>query len=340
LIENNAASGVAFYRTGSGKLETVRARREVVLSAGAVGSAQLLLLSGVGPRSDLEKVGVEVKKDMPGVGENLQDHLLSAETWESFEKFTIEASDVGIKNVIEWKLWKTGILTTGGIEVNGFIKTEPELKAPDIQLHFLSLLPTPDVEKQTWIDKGSTFGMFDRDHDDEVANFPSRGFGIASTLLHPASRGNIKLFSNNPFDYPFINTNYLSDPRDMKAIVEGLKFARRMIHGTNTFKGKVKRTISDYTIPYPLDSDEYLIERVKRSVATVYHPVGTCKMGPSNDPMAVVDPQLRVYGIARLRVVDASVMPTLTSGNTHVPTIMIAEKAADIIKQQYASAAL
>jgi len=281
-----------------------------------------------------------VEKDLAGVGKNLQDHVTVAESWETHEKLTPRFSDLGIKSILQYKIWKTGLLQFGGLEVQAFIKSCPEYKAPDLQIAFISTLPIPDIEKKIWIDKGSVFGMFNSDHNQDAQNFPEKGFGIAVILLHPESKGQIKLFSKNPLDPPIITPNYLTSPKDINSLVAGLKFSRRIVNETNTFKGKIKRTISDYTIPYPLDSPQYLAERIRLSAATAYHPVGTCKMGPSGDPMAVVDPELKVYGIERLRVVDASVMPTLTSGNTHVPTIMIAEKAADMIKALYGNAAL
>jgi len=259
-----------------------------------------------------------------------------AESWETYDKLAFGEEDFGMKDLLEYKLQGSGKLTTCSLEVNAFINTEDFSPIPDVQIHFVSALVSPDRTEKKWIDKGSCFGMFDNDNQDDIANFPKNGMTIGTTLLHPESKGRIQLFSNNPLDPPIITTGFLTSPKDRKVLVEGMKFCRRIVD-TETFKGIVKRPISDRAVPHPLESEEYLYERVKKSAATLYHPVGTCKMGPSNDRMAVVDPSLKVYGTQHLRVVDASIMPTITSGNTNIPVVMIAEKVADMIKTEHSN---
>jgi choline dehydrogenase len=305
VIENGRAVGVAYL--ANGKLETIHANREVLLCGGAINSPQLLMLSGIGPATHLKELGIEVVEDLPGVGENLQDHLAAGAAYHSTQPVSLaDAQKPG--NLINYLLFKKGPFTSTIAEAGAFIKTDASAPAPDIQYHFA---PT-----------------FFKNHGFEPVE--GHGFTIAPTLLHPTSRGRILLRSSDPSAHALIHANYFSTEEDVQVMLAGLKIAHEIAHtrafapylGAELEPGTWKRT------------DSEAIQVLRESSETLYHPAGTCKMG--NDEMAVVDAQLRVRGIEGLRVIDASIMPTVIGGNTNAPTIMIAEKAADMIKQPVA----
>lgn len=309
LIEQGRAVGVRLRVAGDEEQE-LRARREVILSAGAFQSPQLLMLSGIGPRAELERHGIPLVQELPGVGENLQDHLeVIIETRErsrlalSFHPSSLLRS---LWALLLFLFARRGSLTSNGPEAGGFFRSTPEEPRPDLQWHFG---PFPNL----------SHGLNLRPM--------LRGYGYIAYLyeLRPRSRGRVGLHSPDPLAPPRIDPNYLAEDGDVRKLVAGLRRTREVL-AQPAFAPHRGEELSPGAA---LQTDAELAEWVRRNAETTYHPVGTCKMGV--DAMAVVDPQLRVRGIAGLRVVDASVMPTLVGSNTNAPTTMIAEKAADLI---------
>jgi choline dehydrogenase-like flavoprotein len=301
LFEGKRAALVSFqHRDGSAQ---ERAQREIILCAGAIGSPQLLMLSGIGPADHLRTLDIPVLCDLPGVGANLQDHPAVAVAFECNQPVSLASAET-LPNLLRYMSFKTGPLTSNVGEGGGFVKTSPSLDAPDLQYHF-----APGY----FIEHG--FQQI-KDH----------AFTFGPTLVHPQSRGRLALRSSNPLDAPRIQANYFADTRDLQRMLEGVKLARSLA-ATGPLAKYAKREL----LPGPAARDDAALrEHIARYAETLYHPVGTCKMG--NDPSAVVDSELRVRGVEGLRVVDASVMPTVPGGNTNAPTIMIAERAADLIK--------
>ncbi len=296
LFEGTHVVGVEYVQDSVP--DQVRVNREVILCGGTINSPHLLMLSGIGPADHLKALGIAVVVDLPGVGQNLQDHLLVGVAYGCTQPITL-ASAGTIGNIVKYMLFKKGPLTSNMVEAGGFIRTRLDLPTPDLQLHFAPGF-TPDPERE--------------------------GFTFGPTLLRPQSRGRITLRSNDPFEPPAIQPNYLASEADLQLLVEGVKLARRLANtkAFNRFRGA-----EAYPGPQ-VQSNEAISDFIRNKADTVWHPVGTCKMG--NDSMAVVDARLRVHGIEGLRVVDASIMPNIVSGNTNAPTIMIAEKAADLIR--------
>ncbi|MDI1261102.1 choline dehydrogenase [Aquabacterium sp.] len=305
------AAGVVYQRQG--QIHTLRARHEVILSAGALQSPQLLMLSGIGPGQHLQSHGITPQVDLPGVGQNLQDHLDVMVVHQGKRALSRGFTPQNILGG-PWGLYQLlargqGMLTNNGAEGCGFLKSSPSEPIPDLQLHFMPARI--------------------RDHGRDLRFMMGQGFSMHVCDLHPKSRGQITLKDKNPASYPSIQANYLSHPDDLAKMVLGIKQVRR-IFAAPAFNADRGIELA----PGPqATTDEQLAEHVRQHAETIYHPVGTCKMGSfALDPMAVVDDQLRVRGVRGLRVVDASIMPTLVGGNTNAPTIMIAEKASDLIK--------
>src|SRR4051794_24306599 len=301
-LDGRRVTGVRYKRRLGGE-KSVAARREVILSAGAFGSPQLLLLSGIGPADELRAAGVPVRHELPGVGRNLQDHPFLTMMWEMSDTHSLYKADAP-KNLAEWVLRRSGPLSSTVAESVAFVRTRPGLPAADIQFH-----------------AGAAY--FER-HGEE--DFDGHAFVIAPTLLTPKARGSVSLRSADPSEAPRIVVNALSHPDDVASMVAGMKLARKVVE-TEPLARKIVRALK------PGDdvvTDEDYVEHLRRRVELIYHPVGTCRMG--QDDLAVVDPETRVRGLEGLRVVDASVMPVITGGNTNAPTMMIAEKAADHIR--------
>lgn len=309
VIQQDQAKGV-LYKKGSSLIE-VKASEEVIVCAGAIQSPQLLMLSGIGDREELKNQGIELKVELPGVGKNLQDHLFfgvgaSANQQSGLNHYI---PPIGQLKGLASYLWKkTGPFACSPLESVAFLNIDKPQDPVNFQLHFTPLNFGPDYD----------YDIYD------INSLPKQdGFSILPTLLHPKSRGYIGLRSSHAGDAPIIQPNFLSEEADLAILVKGAKLGLELIKHSS---------LSQFTheIVAPLDETESgLTEHIKRSVETVYHPVGTCKMG--TDDMAVVDSDLRVRGISSLRVVDASIMPTIISGNTNAPCFMIAEKAADLI---------
>ncbi|HRE42853.1 MAG TPA: choline dehydrogenase [Terricaulis sp.] len=304
LFEGKKAIGVE-YAAGRGKpAQKVFAGREVILSGGAFQSPHLLLLSGVGPAEDLRARGIEVVADAPEVGKNLQDHLDVSLIWECTKPITAYSITKGLKKPavgIQWILSKQGAGRTNHLQAGAFLKSRGELDAPDIQLHFVNGVMIEHAKVQA-----------DRD-----------GFTIHSCQLRPESRGQVFLKSADAFDHPGIDPNYLASETDRRVLRDSVRMVRDIIgqDALKLFRGPEMR-------PGPnINTDSEIDDWIRRAAETIYHPVGTVRMGV--DAKAPVDPQLRVRGVEGLRVIDASVMPTLIGGNTNAPTIMIAEKLAD-----------
>ena len=301
LFEQRRCVGVAYLRDG--QPQQAQVRREVLLCAGAINSPQMLLLSGIGPAADLQMLGLPVTQDLPGVGQNLQDHLAAGVLYACTQPVSLAGAET-LANLLSYLLLKRGPFTTNVTEAGAFLKTRPELPAPDIQVIFL---PVAVIEHG-------------------LVRPESHGFTIGLTRLRPQSRGFITLRSPDPLEPPAIQPQYLMSESDLQALVEGISLCRKVAQAAAfaPFRG-----MELYPGP-EVQGDAAMTDYVRETALTGDHPVGTCKMG--SDPLAVVDAELRVHGLEGLRVVDASIMPTIVSGNTNAPTIMIAEKAADVIK--------
>ncbi|WP_419320385.1 GMC family oxidoreductase [Caulobacter sp. ErkDOM-E] len=313
IFEGKRAAGVEFVQNGVKR--TAKARAEVILAGGAINSPQLLELSGIGNGELLRQRGIAVVCDLPGVGENLQDHYLTGVRYRlKAGAPSINAMSKGAQlagQALKYVLFRKGLLTLSAAHVAAFCKSRPDLAGPDIQFHILPA--TMDLDK-----------LFN-EQKMELEDAP--GMTIAPCQLRPESRGSIHIKSADPSQYPAIVANYLADPLDQEVAIAGLKWARKIGE-----QPAIAKYVEQEMNPGPgFESDEMLLEYAKASGSTLYHPVGTCAMG--SGPMAVVDAQLRVRGVDGLRVVDASIMPRLVSGNTNAPTIMIGEKGAAMILQ-------
>ncbi len=305
VIKDGWATGVAYRRKGADHL--AKARREVILSAGAFGSPKLLMLSGIGPVDELQAHGVSVVQELPGVGQNLQDHLDYIISYKSKRRDVIGLNPIGLTQLaragLKWRKSGEGMFTTPFAEGGAFIRSDPAQGRPDLQLHFV-------------------VGIVDQ-HMRKI--HLAHGFSCHVCVLRPQSRGRVGLSDANPASPPRIDPAFLSDPADLQALVRGARIMDDLLKAEPLTPWRGKRL-------YPVDGTDAGYEADIRTRAdTIYHPVGTCRMG--RDDMAVVDPDLQVRGVAGLRVVDASVMPRLVGGNTNAPTIMIAEKAADMIRR-------
>jgi choline dehydrogenase-like flavoprotein len=301
-LEGTRATGVR-YRDKKGREQVASASREIVLSAGAYGSPQLLMLSGIGPADHLREVGVPIVHELDGVGQNLHDHPFLVCIFESKVGGSLLDAEHP-RFLAEYALRKTGPLTSSVAEAFAFVRTRPGLPAPDVQYHFAP--------------------AFFSQHGAETHD--RHAFTVGPTLISPKSRGWVQLRSADPLAAPRINPNALSDPDDMAAMVEGVKIARRIV-AQEPLASATAREI----YPGPdVQSDSEIEADIRRRVELIYHPVGTCRIGI--DDGAVVDPDLRVRGIEGLRVADASVMPVIPGGNTNAPTIMVGERAADLIR--------
>lgn len=314
IIEDGAAVGVEVL-TNDSNSERINCNKEVLLCAGAIQSPQLLMLSGIGDQVALRMHGIDVVKHLPGVGKNLQDHVWSGVSGLS----TIPTGNSLIKPwnmfkaLLQYQLFKTGPLGNSPLEANAFLKSEPALTRPDIQLHFAPIGIADDYS--TDIYRLETFAKKD-------------GFGILAILIRPESRGYIALNSANPKEAPLIQPNLLSSPKDKDILLKALKQSISIVNSVS-FKAICPDGVAFPSLPA---SDEALLEHILKSLETLYHPVGTCKMGV--DAMSVVDASLQVIGIRKLRVADASIMPTIVSGNTNAAVIMIGEKAAEMVLGQ------
>lgn len=313
-VDGQARAVGVEYRAdaGHGSVQTLRLKPggEVLLSAGAFGSPQLLMLSGIGPAEHLRAHGIGVVRDLPGVGENLHDHpdvvmVVNAPKVTDLFGLSWPGTVNTARAIMEWRSTRTGMLTSNFAEAGGFIKSAPEEAIPDLQLHFV-------VGKLVDHGRKTVLG---------------HGYSCHVCLLRPKSRGTLRLAGPDPQAAPLIDPAFLQDPDDTARLVRGFKRVRELMQqpalashgGTESAASSGAR------------SDEQIERFIRQHADTIYHPVGTCRMGPDVDPLAVVDAQLRVRGVQALRVIDASVMPQVVGGNTNAPVIMMAEKAVDLL---------
>ena len=308
-IEDKRVTGVTIRRGGpEGELVELKAKKEVVLASGAIGSPQLLMVSGIGPADQLKNNGIEIVQELAGVGQNLQDHLQARPVY----KVNVSTINIEIGNIIkqgmiglQYILARTGPMTMAASLGTGFLKTREDLATPDIQFHI-----------QPW-------------SADSTAEGPHKFSAFTSSVLQmrPESAGHLELTSSDMREYPKIHPNYLATKLDCDTLVEGLRISHRI-----TQHGPLKDVITGQHNPTEdLNFDDYdaVLDWARSNSTTIYHPTGTCKMG--NDPMAVVDERLRVRGVEGIRVADCSIMPIITSGNTNAPAIMIGEKCAAMV---------
>lgn len=305
LVENGAATGVRF-RTKDGGTHQAMAREEVILCAGGIGSPKVLQLSGIGPAAHLAEHGIALRRDLPGVGENYQDHISAPVYGQTREPVSLLGNDKGlraIRNGLEYILTRSGLLSSNIVECGAFVDTGGAGR-PDVQIHLTPTL-VGDVGR---------------------AAPPGHGITINPCILRPTSRGTVRLRSGAAHDPVVLRANALATVEDIETLVRGVKLARRILRAPS-----LARIMEREILPSEADhvTDEMLESHARTVAKTVYHPVGTCRMG--RDDMAVVDPQLRVHGVPRLRVADASVMPALVSGNTNAAAVMIGQRCADLL---------
>jgi choline dehydrogenase len=307
LFKGKAAVGVEVVCKG--KVSNILVRREVIISAGTINSPQLLQLSGIGNKNLLDLHGINTVVDLPGVGENLQDHLGAVVANHIRAPLGLNAELTPHRLAYNLYLYLTkgeGILNFPGAEVGGFFCSDPSLDRPDLQMHFTRVSGDRDIDNNSTLD-----------------DLP--GVTSIAYLTRPESRGSVKITSNDSAEPPLIDANYLATENDRIALIAGVKRLRDIFASAS-----LATVIGQELRPgVAVESDEDILAYIQQHGTTAFHPVGTCKMG--NDDLAVVDDRLRVYGVSNLRVVDASIMPTLISGNTNAATIMIAEKGADLI---------
>ncbi len=309
LLEGRRVVGLEYRWEGA--LRRVRARREVILAAGAIASPHLLQVSGIGPGALLNKYGIEVRHELPGVGENLQDHLQIRTVYKVYGVPTLNER----AHSLFWKLWmgleyvlfRRGPLTMAPSQLGAFAKSDPAYATANLEYHVQPLS----------LDR---FG-------EPLHRFPAITASVCN--LRPTSRGFVRLVSPDPTVPPAIQPRYLSTEEDRRVAVQAIRLTRRIMAA----RAMARYRPEEYRPGADVQRDEDLVRAAGDIATTIFHPVGTCKMGPESDPMAVVDPRLRVHGLAGVRVVDASIMPTITSGNTNAPVIMIAEKAAEMIRE-------
>ena len=304
LFDEGRAWGVAY--TQDGEPREMRAKRGVVLAGGTFGTPQLLMLSGIGPAAHLREMGIAVRVDRPDVGGNLQDHLDYSAAFECDDTRFIGQSLTGLINsaigVIDWFRKRSGTMTTNYAEAGGFLTIDPDAPAPDIQLHF--------------------FPVALEDHGRTVVK--AHGYSGHVCVLRPESKGTVRLASIDPRAAPLIDPQFLSDPRDIALLKKGVRAMYRIMETPpmTNYKGRDRN-------PIDLNDDDALDRLIRARADTIYHPVGTARMG--SDDGAVCDPQLRVRGVTGLYIADASIMPKLVSGNTNAPSIMIGERCADFV---------
>lgn len=305
VLENGRATGVVYSRR-NGEPVTALAGNEVVVSAGAIGSPKLLMLSGIGPAAHLDEYGIACVSDLP-VGQGLQDHLhisVNATTREPISLYGQDSGLAALKNGFQWMLFGSGVGTSNVLEAGAFVDSYQQGR-PDVQIHFLPVL-------DTW------------DDPDGILKGYTHGVSLKAGFLQPESRGEVRLSSSDPNALPFVQANYLAEERDVEGMVRAVKVAldiarsEPMMECCNEIIQPARDSWNDH---------DALVDFVRRTSKTVYHPVGTCRMGPNADT-AVVDTDLRVHGVDGLRVIDASVFPAVPSGNTNAPTIAVAEKAS------------
>jgi len=307
MIENGRATGLQYQH--GGQLKTARARKEIIITAGALASPKLLMLSGIGPADELQKHGIAIQKDLP-VGHNLSDHLhlsINAVTPEPISMYGQDQGLAKLRNGLQWMAFRTGVVSSNILEAAAFVDTDGSGR-PDMQVIFLPLL-------DLW------------DDPDGLGRGRSHGLTLKVCHLRPKSLGRLTLRSAEPDDLPLIHANYLQHPDDLAAQLRIVRYSLQLLHAP-----ALKEIISEIYSPSPqMCADDAALERfVRGGVKTTYHPLGTCKMG--KDPAhSVVGTDLRVHGIDGLRVADSSVFPTIVSGNTNAPVIAVAEKAADHI---------
>ncbi len=310
LMEGKRAVGVEYHLDGDhSDLRQLKCTREVLLCAGALQSPQILMLSGIGPQDHLAENGIASVHDLPGVGKNLHDHpdvvvVVNAPHLKDLFGITLGGVVRAIKGIFEWRKHRTGLLTTNFGEAGGFIKSQPSEAIPDLQLHFV-------IGKLVDHGRKTTFGL---------------GYSCHVCLLRPASRGSVTLASSDPLAAPVIDPNFLAEPDDMDRMARGFKLVRKILAQPALASQGGQESAASASA----QTDAQIEQFIRNHADTIYHPVGTCRMG--NGPLDVVDAQLRVHGVQGLRVVDASIMPRIVGGNTNAPTIMIAEKAADMVK--------
>lgn len=300
------ATGVEYMCAGVRR--TVHARREVLLSAGALLSPQILMLSGIGPVAHLRHVGIQPLHDLPGVGENLHDHLdavLVANAPALTQSFGLSVAGMAhiAQGAWQWHRQRTGMLTTNFAEAGAFLRSSPQESLPDLQLHFVVAKLIDHGRQTVW----------------------GHGFSCHVCVLRPQSRGTVRLRSADPLALPLIDPNFLSTPDDLQRTVHGVQIVRRILAQPALAQHGAREMASSASAQTPAQIAQW----VRQTADTIYHPVGTCRMGPADTD--VVDSQLRVHGVRGLRVVDASIFPRIISGNTNAPTIMVAEKAAHMV---------